>query len=64
MQLDASLATLMRRPPPCVTSSTSVGSVIDLMLEKRYKMVIVVKYGDIHGIPSSSSFKAVGVFAY
>ncbi|KAG6436507.1 hypothetical protein SASPL_101408 [Salvia splendens] len=62
--LDAPLATLMRRPPPCVTNSTSFGSVIDLMLEKRYKMVIVVKYGDARRISSGSSFKAVGVFTY
>ncbi|XP_057766798.1 LOW QUALITY PROTEIN: pentatricopeptide repeat-containing protein At5g10690 [Salvia miltiorrhiza] len=62
--LDATLATLMRRPPPCVTNSTSFSCVIDLMLEKRYKMVIVVKYGDIHGMSSGSSSKAVGVFTY
>ncbi|KAK6116958.1 hypothetical protein DH2020_049333 [Rehmannia glutinosa] len=62
--LDASLATLMRSPPPYVTSSTAIGCVIDLMLEKRYKMVVIIKYGDFNGISSSSSSRAVGVFTY
>lgn len=64
LQLDAPLGTLMRSPPPCVMNSTSVGSIIDLMLEKRYKMVVIVKYGEFHGISSSSSLKAVGVFTF
>ncbi|KAK3039181.1 hypothetical protein RJ639_029038 [Escallonia herrerae] len=61
-ELNAPLSTVMRSPPPCVITSTSIGRVIDLMLEKRYKMIIVVKYSDSHGIPYGSGLRAVGVF--
>ncbi|XP_073145429.1 pentatricopeptide repeat-containing protein At5g10690-like isoform X2 [Henckelia pumila] len=62
--LDAPLSALMRSPPPCVTSSTSIGYVIDFMLQKRHKMIIIVKYGDFHGLSYGSSSRAIGVFTH
>lgn len=60
MQLDAQLSTMMRNLPPTVTTSTSVGHVVDLILEKRYPMVIIVNHNDLFA--SSYSYRAVGVF--
>ncbi|GAA0160778.1 hypothetical protein LIER_17254 [Lithospermum erythrorhizon] len=63
-KLDAPLSDMMRSPPPWVKMSTSVGRVIDLMLAKKYKMIIIAKHGDLPGIFYGSSVRAVGVFTF
>ncbi|KAF6138533.1 hypothetical protein GIB67_022567 [Kingdonia uniflora] len=61
-ELNAPLSTIMRAPPPCVTTSTSIGRVVDLLLEKKYKMVVIVKPNTFYETSYSSNIKAVGIF--
>ncbi|XP_058067931.1 pentatricopeptide repeat-containing protein At5g10690 isoform X2 [Magnolia sinica] len=63
-QLDASLSQVMRGPPPCITTSTSTRRVIELLLEKRYKMIVIVKSNNDYETSYSSSSKPVGVFTF
>lgn len=61
-ELKTTLSNIIRGVPPCVTGSTSIGSVVNLLLEKRYKMIVVVKPNNMYESPESSSLRAIGVF--
>ncbi|PIA28640.1 hypothetical protein AQUCO_06800067v1 [Aquilegia coerulea] len=61
-ELKATLSEIMRSAPPCVPATTSIGRVIDLLLEKRYKMIVVVKPNNLYETGYSSSLRAIGVF--
>ncbi|KAF3447651.1 hypothetical protein FNV43_RR12838 [Rhamnella rubrinervis] len=65
-ELDAPVSTMMRSRPPYVTSTTSIAQVVDLLIEKRYPMVIVVNPNELDGTTAylSSSLRAVGVFTF
>ncbi|XP_030486649.2 pentatricopeptide repeat-containing protein At5g10690-like [Cannabis sativa] len=64
-KLDAPLWTMMRSQPPFVTSSTSIGRVLELLIEKGHKMVVVVNPNDLNRgtTNNTSSLRAIGVFA-
>ncbi|CAA6662305.1 unnamed protein product [Spirodela intermedia] len=61
-EIDAPLSAAMRAPPPCVTTSTSTGRVIELLIQKRYEMVVVVRSGSIFDAGHSAGSRPVGVF--
>ncbi|XP_048332396.1 pentatricopeptide repeat-containing protein At5g10690 isoform X2 [Ziziphus jujuba] len=62
-ELQAQLSTMMRRPPPYVTTTKSIAYVVDLIIEKRYPIIIVVNPNELDGTAGyNSSLKAVGVF--
>nr|CAD1825515.1 unnamed protein product [Ananas comosus var. bracteatus] len=63
IKLDAPLSTVMRGPPPCVTALTSVGRVIDLILEKKYEIIVVVRNSNVYESSYSSSSRPLGVFS-
>lgn len=62
LQIDAPVSSVMRGPPPCVTTSTSIGRVIDLLLEKKYEIVVVVRNSSVYETIYSCSSRPVGVF--
>lgn len=63
LQLDAPLWTMMRSPPPFVTTTTSIEQVVDLLIEKGHKLIVVVNHNDLYGTNYNSSLRAVGIFA-
>lgn len=60
-ELDAPLWKMMRSPPPGVTTTTSIGHVANLILQKRHKMIIVVRHSKFRTY-DGLSLRAVGVF--
>ncbi|KAB2629522.1 pentatricopeptide repeat-containing protein [Pyrus ussuriensis x Pyrus communis] len=60
-EMNAPLSSMMRSPPPCVATRTSIGHVVDLIMKYRYKMVIVINHSSVYG-GSASSLRAAGVF--
>ncbi|KAK9946763.1 hypothetical protein M0R45_012209 [Rubus argutus] len=59
-ELNAPLSSMMRSPPPCATTTTSIGHVVDLIIRHRFKLVVVVNHSSLFG--GTANLKAVGVF--
>ncbi|KAL6656053.1 hypothetical protein ACP70R_006879 [Stipagrostis hirtigluma subsp. patula] len=62
-KLDAPLLSMVRGPPLCVPTSTSVEHVIDLLLREKSEMVVVVKNGNMYEGSYTSSSRPLGVFS-
>ncbi|KAJ1700456.1 hypothetical protein LUZ63_000235 [Rhynchospora breviuscula] len=63
VKLDVPLSSIIMGPPPCVTTSTAVARVIDLMLDKKYEMIVVVKSADSYSNQYGSISRPLGVFS-
>ncbi|KAM5565389.1 pentatricopeptide repeat-containing protein [Rosa sericea] len=59
-ELDSPLSSMMRSPPPCAVTTTSIGHVVDLIVKHRFKMVVVVNHSSLFA--GTANLRAVGVF--
>lgn len=60
-ELNAQLSSMMRSPPPFVTSCTSIGRAIAFLLDQKYRMIVVVKSeSNYDGAFGYSAGRAVG----
>ncbi|XP_050364642.1 pentatricopeptide repeat-containing protein At5g10690 [Argentina anserina] len=59
-EMDAPLSSMMRSPPPCAVTTTSIGHVVDLIVKHKFKMVVIVNRSSLFG--GTANLRAVGVF--
>lgn len=60
LQLNASLGSLVRSPPPSVRTNTSVGRALSLLLESEVKMVSVLEMKKDYVLAKDVNDKLVG----